>query len=422
MILLLVFVLDLGFPGRRGRFLASAEALGWVWLWTLLTLTFAALLYPAYENEWWGLGSHYMAVSSGKQALLEFVTGFVVQRSLTFHQVLLIALIVTYFQVPLRYQPRLLFWGLLAAIIMRIGMVLLGISLMEFPAWLTYSLGGLLFFSAAKLLFTPQSRLVRRKGWVVSSIRRFYPTQREFEGAKFVVARDEQLVVTPLLLALASVISLNFLYAVNAVPAGMAVTEDPFLMLSSNLFALLGMRAIYFATHAIFGRLWFLKTSLALLLTFVGIKLILLPHEGILVGTTLAILLGILGMGVVASFLGAPKDTADLFSPIAQELPKVAVMTYRKARRLVILIVGASVILFGVVLLVMPGPGLLVIFFGLAILATEFVWARRWLKKYSKGMEDVAKRAWRLWRRQGGTSQTSDSVAKDSKDETGNTR
>jgi tellurite resistance protein TerC len=186
---------------------------------------------------------------------------------------------------------------------------------------------------------------------------------------------------TPLFLALIMVETSDLLFAVDSIPAVIAVTRDPFLAFSSNAFAILGMRSLYFAIAPLISRFRLLKLSLILILAFIGIKMLVAHHYPISTGVSLAFIVGILGVGITASVLGARRGDVYRASPGEDEFDRLVAINLRGARRIAIALIGSTILLLGVAMLILPGPGLLVIPIGLALLSTEFVWARRWLAR-----------------------------------------
>jgi tellurite resistance protein TerC len=186
--------------------------------------------------------------------------------------------------------------------------------------------------------------------------------------------------------------SSDVVFAVDSIPAVFAITKDAFIVFTSNVFAILGLRSLYFAVAGLIAQFRYLKMSLVFLLAFIGVKMILAHHHPIPTVVSLAVILGILGVGILASVFASHRDTAPLESPLVDDLERLAIVGRRQGRRIVILIVGSTVLLLGVAMLLLPGPGILVSIGGLAILAAEFVWARRWLKTVRDTL-DRAKRA-----------------------------
>ena len=178
------------------------------------------------------------------------------------------------------------------------------------------------------------------------------------------------------------------MFAINSIPAIFSVTRDPFLVFTSNVFAILGLRALYFAVAGMMHRFRYLKMSLVFLLAFVGVQMMLSEHYDIPNLVSLAVIGGIFGVGVLASVFAPPQDTARLVSPLVDDLEELVLLSYREARRVVILVVGVTVVLLGIVMLALPFPGILTIMLGLTILVIEFAWARDWLKRV-RNMADL---------------------------------
>jgi tellurite resistance protein TerC len=191
-------------------------------------------------------------------------------------------------------------------------------------------------------------------------------------------------VATPLFLALIVVEASDLLFAIDSIPAVIAVTRDPFLAFSSNAFAILGLRSLYFAIAPLIGRFRLLRLSLIFILGFVGIKMLLTHHYPIPIVISLAFILGVLAVGIGASVLGARRELVYAASARGGELDRLVRVSLRGARRIAIALIGSTTLLLGVAMLIMPGPGLLVIPIGLALLSIEFVWARRWLARIRK--------------------------------------
>jgi tellurite resistance protein TerC len=206
----------------------------------------------------------------------------------------------------------------------------------------------------------------------------------DFHGPAFFARREGHRVATPLFLALVVVEASDLLFAVDSIPAVIAVTRDTFLAFSSNAFAILGLRSLYFAIAPLIGRFRLLKLSLIFILAFVGMKMLLTHHYPIPTVVSLSFILGILGVGISASVLGERRDLAYVVSPGERELDQLVRVSLRGARQIAIALIGSTTLLLGVAMLILPGPGLLVIPIGLALLSAEFVWARRWFARIRK--------------------------------------
>ncbi len=388
-----LLALDLGVFHRGDRVIGIREALAWSLFWIVLALGFNALIYLFYGNHWLGFGTIYPETLSGKQAALQFFTGYVVEKSLSIDNIFVIAMIFAYFRVPLAYQHRVLFWGILGALVLRGVMIGVGAVLIERFEWIVYVFGGVLLLTAVKLLVVRHDNLEPDKNLVVRLVRRFFPVSDEFHGRHFVVKIDSRWVVTPLGVCLIVVESSDLLFALDSIPAIFAITRDPFLVFTSNVFALLGLRSLYFALAGLVDRFRYLKMSLVFLLAYIGVKMLLSHHHPIPNIVSLAMIGGILGVGVLASVFAGHRDTARLRSPLQEQLGELGRVSLRQARRVAILVSGSTVLVIGLAMLVLPGPALLVIPLGLSILAIEFLWARRWLGKLREATRRAAEKA-----------------------------
>jgi tellurite resistance protein TerC len=196
---------------------------------------------------------------------------------------------------------------------------------------------------------------------------------------------------TPLLLALLLVEASDITFAIDSIPAILAITIDPFIVFTSNVFALLGLRSLYFVLAGLMEKFRYLKLSLVFLLAYIGVKMMLVHHYPIPNTVSLVVIGGILAVGVLVSMVVA-RDPSSLRSPLADELERIALVTYRQARRAAILIVGSSMLLIGIAMVVLPGPAIIVIPLALSLLAVEFAWARRWLRRVKAESADVRAR------------------------------
>jgi len=397
-LVLALLALDLGVFNRNPHVVSTKEALGWTAFWVALSLAFNALVYVMYEHHWLGIGQEVGHQLSGRDAAIRFFTAYVVEKSLSLDNIFVIAMIFAYFKVPAQYQHRVLFWGILGALIMRGAMIGAGIAVIERFSWLVYVFGGLLIATAVKMLIVRHDNLEPEKNPVVRLIRRWYPVTEEYHGSKFFVLQAGKRAATPLGLALVIVETTDLLFAVDSIPAVFAVTLDPFIVFTSNVFAILGLRSLYFALAAVMDRFRYLKMSLVFILAFVGVKMILTHHHPIPPLVSLTFIIGILLIGVMASLLAGHKDSAKLASPLGDDMAEFAEVTGRTVRRVFVLAAGSTLLLVGAALLVLPGPGILVIVAGLALLGTEFVWARVWMKRVRNKVSEITEDAKQIFR------------------------
>jgi tellurite resistance protein TerC len=379
-ILIALLALDLGVFHRRPRAQTATEALSWSLLWIGTALAFNVFVYFAYERHWLSIGLEVGHSMDGRQAALQFLTAFIVEKSLSLDNVFVIAMVFSYFSVPLALQYRVLFWGVVGALVMRAVFIVAGLALVQAFTWTTYVFGALLLFTAAKLLMQREEAHPENNG-LVRLLQRHVPVVQELEGSAFFVRRDGRWMATRLFLVLLVVETSDLLFAVDSIPAVIAVTHDPFIAFSSNAFAILGLRSLYFVIAPLIARFRYLKLSLIILLAFIGSKMLIAHARPIPISVSLSVIVVILTTGILASALASYRERAALPPPVAVELSRLMRMSVRTARRLAIGAVGATALALGVAMLVLPGPGLLVLGAGLAILSTEFVFARRWLRR-----------------------------------------
>ncbi len=376
-------LLDLGVFHRRTQVLTLGQSLAWTGIWIGMALGFNGLVYLMYEHGWspTAVGERSLA---GAEAAIQFFTAYILEKSLSLDNVFVIALIFGYFAIPLQHQHRLLFWGIIGAIVLRGVMIGAGTLLLGYFHWLTYVLGGLLVVTALRMFLTEEDQLHPERNLIIRLANRLFPTTTETASGRWLIKVDGRWTVTPLLLALLLIESSDIMFAVDSIPAVFGVTRDPFIVFTSNIFAILGLRSMYFVLAGAIQSFRYLKLSLVIVLAFVGLKMLCAEWIPISNLTSLIIVGTILGIGWLASAIARWKmarAAQPAFDPLAVPW---AVRALRFGRRALILVVGGTVILIGVAMIVLPGPATLVIPFGLSILALEFMWARRWLEQLHK--------------------------------------
>ncbi len=387
LLIALIIALDLGVFHRKAHVVTLPEALGWTSAWVTLALVFNVGVYFLYElnPSGWDIDTVQL---SGREAALQFFTGYVVEYSLSVDNIFVIAMVLTYFRVPLAEQHRVLFWGIFGALVLRGLMIGLGVLLIEKFSWITYLFGALLIYSAARMLVIQHDSLEPDANLFVRAFKRFYPVTTEFHGRHFFVTVDGVRMATPLFLALLMVEASDVAFAIDSIPAIFAITTDPFIVFTSNVFAVLGLRSLYFVLAGLMEKFRYLKISLVFLLAYIGVKMLLVHHYPISNEISLAVIGGILAVGILASIV-VNRDPEQLVSPLAGEMERLVRISYRQARRAVILLLGSSVLAAGIAMVILPGPAFIVIPTGLAILAVEFAWAHRWLKRVKRELADV---------------------------------
>jgi len=300
-LVLLLLALDLGVLNRRPHTVTTRQALRSTALWVSLALVFNVCVYFMYEHELFGIGTRFGQPQSGAQAALQFLTAYVVEESLSVDNLFVMAMIFRYFAVPNAYQHRVLFLGILGALVFRGVFIGAGMAFIHRFEWAIYVFGGLLVVTAVKLLLSRDENLHPEKHVLVRIVRYFYPMTSEYHGDRFFVRIGGTLSATPLCLALVLVEGSDIVFAVDSVPAVFGVTRDPFIAFTSNVFAMLGLRSLYFALAAAMSSFRYLKVSLVFILGFVGLKMLLTDVVHIDTLLSLAVIAGMLAAGVVAS-------------------------------------------------------------------------------------------------------------------------
>jgi len=279
--------LDLGVFHRTPHEVRPKEAAIWTGVWVALAMLFAAGLFAIY----------------GHRVGLTFLTGYVIEESLSIDNIFVIVLIFDYFRVPRICQHRVLFYGILGALIMRGLFIGLGAVLIAKFHWILYIFGAMLVITGVRMAFRADDEFNGDDNPVVRFVRRFIPISQSFQGKHFFTVEAGQRVATPLLLVLVLVEVTDLIFAVDSIPAIFGVTQDPFIVFTSNIFAILGLRSLYFLLAAVVDRFYLLKYGLALILTFVGVKMLTERFFEIDIVLSLVIILGILAVAIVASMI-----------------------------------------------------------------------------------------------------------------------
>lgn len=293
-----MLALDLGIFHRTTRIVSLRESLSWTALWIGLALTFNG-------GIWYFIGP---------QPAVEFFAGYLIEKSLSVDNVFVFAVLFSNFKVPTELQHKVLFWGVFGALILRGAMIALGVELFHTFAWIGYAFGALLIVMGMKMIVAQRRESRAGKSVLADWLRGKMPLTADFEGARFFTRQNGRLLATPLFLVLLLVEISDVIFAVDSIPAVFAVTKDAFIVFSSNVFAILGLRSLYFALAGVMHRFHHLKTGLGVVLGFVGIKM-LLAETPWKIGTpaSLAVIAAILAVSVSASraTLGARTDTGD---------------------------------------------------------------------------------------------------------------
>ncbi len=310
LVLIAIFLaLDLGVFNKKDHAIGYRESLTWTAVWVCVSMMFAGGIYVLYDNHVAGFGTDPTSAQNGADAFLNYVSGYVVEYSLSIDNIFVIALILSTFKVPAKMQHRVLFWGILGAVILRGVMIGLGAVLLHRFSWMMYVFGGILLVTAARMAFADESEQDVSKGPIVRLAKRFFPITEHFDGHKFLTRLpDGRRAATPLFLVLLLVESTDVLFAVDSIPAVFAVTQDPFLVFTSNIFAILGLRSLYFAISHLLHQFHYLKISLVVLLAFIGTKMLVAKWVHLSPAVSLAIIAAILGSGVIASLVRTKRQ------------------------------------------------------------------------------------------------------------------
>ena len=296
----LVFLaLDLGLFHRHAHVVKFREALLWTTVWFSLAMLFALALKPL----------------RGDKEALEFVTGYLIELSLSMDNVFVIALIFAYFQIPDRYQHRVLFWGIVGALVMRGLMIGAGVALISWLHWILYLLGAFVLFTGIKMLFV-ETKVHPEKNRIVKWVRKLYPVSPHLDGQKFVTVWQGRKALTPLALVLVMVETTDLIFALDSIPAIFAVTTKPFIVFTSNVFAILGLRSLYFVLAGALDYFRYLKVGLSLVLVFIGVKMLLDPHDSpprwfqvdIPISVSLLVVGGIILISIVLSITSGRRN------------------------------------------------------------------------------------------------------------------
>ena len=332
-----LLALDLGVLHRKAHIVSMKEALLMSGLWIALGLAFSVFVYNGYEHHWLGLGSAVDSVddtiNDGQSATIKYLTGYIVEKSLSIDNIFVIAMLFGFFAVPGIYQHRVLFWGIVGALFMRAIMIVVGAALIAEFHWILYVFGGFLIITAFKMFFMKTENSDPNQNIVIRTTRKLFPVTSHYHGEHFLVRAgtpasqesevpgsaaepDEAvskvkagtLMLTPLALALVMVETTDLIFAVDSIPAIFAITADPFLVFTSNVFAILGLRSLYFALAGMITKFKYLKPALEVVLLVVGVKMLAAKWLKQMLGDyfnfyLLGVVLLIIAAGIVASLL-----------------------------------------------------------------------------------------------------------------------
>jgi tellurite resistance protein TerC len=287
-----MLALDLGVFHRKSHDVGLREALTWTGVWITLAMLFNLFVYYYFDKE----------------KAIEFFTGYVIEKSLSVDNIFVIIMIFSYFKVPTSYQHKVLFWGILGALVMRVIFILAGIELIHRFHWLIYIFGGFLIITGIRMLTAGEAKLEPEKNPLAKLARKLFPFTESFEGDRFFVRRDAKLWATPLFLVVVLIEATDLIFAVDSIPAILAISEDPFIVYTSNVFAILGLRSLYFALAGVEKYFQYLKYGLSTILIFVGVKMSITDIYKIPVDLSLIVIVFILAISMIASVVVQKKS------------------------------------------------------------------------------------------------------------------
>lgn len=295
-LIFIMLALDLGVFNKKAHRIPVKEALAWVGAWITLALLFNLFIFFEF----------------GETKALEFLTGYLIEYSLSVDNIFVFILIFTYFAVPDQYQHKILFWGILGALVMRGIFIFAGVALINRFHWIVLIFGSFLVFTGFKMLFSKGVQVDPEKNPIVRFARKFLPITRELHGGRLLIRQNNRNYATPLFLVLLVIESTDLIFAVDSIPAILAISHDRFIVYTSNIFAILGLRSLYFAVAGIMGYFRYLKVGLSIILVFVGLKMLVSYFNfEIPIFISLSVIVAILLISVVASLLIPKKESPD---------------------------------------------------------------------------------------------------------------
>ena len=284
-IMTVIFILDLGVFNRKSHEIRFREALAWTLVWVSLALAF-------------NCGIYYLM---GPEKALEFLTGYLIEESLSVDNLFVFIMIFSYFHVSRAHQPKILKWGILGALVMRAVFILVGIELIERFHWMIYLFGGILIFTGVRMAFGGEEKIEPEKNLLVRVVRKFVPITKRARGDRFFVRKCGMVAATPLFLTLLVVESSDVIFAVDSIPAVLAVTRDPFIVYTSNVFAIMGLRSLYYLLANVMEMFVYLKLGVSFILIYVGGKMVLSDLYSPPAYFSLGVIVGILAIAIAMS-------------------------------------------------------------------------------------------------------------------------
>lgn len=301
--ILVCLALDLGIFNKKAHVIKTKEASIFTAIWFTLALAFSGVVWWLFKE---GMVTNPTALTP-ESAVLKYITGYLIELSLSIDNVFVIAVIFSSFNIPPIYQHKVLFWGILGAIVFRALMIFFGVALITKFDWIIYVFGVFLLYTAYKMFKSDNSDFNPKSSWAFKQLKKIYPVTTIINGDKFFIKRMGVKAATPLFMALLLIELTDILFALDSIPAILAITEDPFIVFSSNIFAILGLRSMYFLISRMLEKFRFINYSLVVILTFVGLKMIFGHQVDIPEWLSLTVIIAALSGGILASVLITPE-------------------------------------------------------------------------------------------------------------------
>lgn len=399
----ILIALDLRLARRRSRDTSPAAAVGWTAAWIAVALAVGGAVYLLYDSHWAGLGLIYPkghgppVPMRGHDAFLLFINAYVLEAALSLDNVFVITLLFDYLRVPRGRRHAVLFTGAYLALPIRAALIAILLGILHLAHWTTYIFGAFILLAAVRMLTLQTDNPDPESNPAIRLIRKLYPVTKSHEGGRFFTRLPPEpgktrgrLAATPLLLALVMVESTDAFYSLGSIPAVLAISRDPFLLIASNILAVLTVRSMYSALARVMHRFTYVKASLVFVLLFAAALMFLHNHYPIDPEVALSVIVGILCVGAGASLVADRGGHARVPEPpLGYEVAHYASITVRQAKKLIVLVMGLSIVALSVPIgILLPGPGgIPMALLGLMILATEFVWARHLLRRARQGAD-----------------------------------
>ena len=374
-----IVLLDIGLTRQSGRLLGVGDALVQSVFWISLALVFGFFIYFTYQyNVFSGLLPQVNALN-GEQALSQYISVYVIERILSIDNLFVILLLFQIMNVPVQQQYRVLFYGMLIAIVIRVLLITFGVTMLDVFPWLHYFVAVLLLWSAIKLIAHFAIPIKQRHSAFATFLNEKLRVKSREDG-KFIFKQDGHFFVSPLFISLLCIEYTDLVFSMDSIPAALTLSNNGVIIASASVFAILGMRSLYFIFASVLFQLRYIKFALLFILLILSLRSFLIETYPIDISVLLIVISLSVLIATVFSLIHY-KKSAVIELPFAEPIRRIYTITYIGFRRLIVTLLGISVLIIGVIMIVTPGPAIIVIPAGIAILATEFIWARLLLKK-----------------------------------------